>query len=155
MTRSVFTSLMTAALFLLLPGCTAPSIRYLASPVSGTLKIDGTPAKGVEIVRSTKSAWYKGLKKEVTHCSDKGVFSFRGKTVISPGGLVHQPSIRIKIVATVNSREYVLFEIWKSNYRKFGELGYEKPRGISEVTKSKKEIRVHANIKRISNEPVE
>jgi hypothetical protein len=155
MTRRVFTSLIAAALLLFMLGCTAPSIRHLASPVSGTLKMDGVPAKGVEIVRSTDSAWYDNLKDEVTHCSDKGIFSFRGITAISLGGLVHQPGIRIKIVATVDSREYVLFEICKSNYRKFGELDYEKPSGIAEVTESEERILLHANIKQISNEPVE
>ena len=36
-------------------------------------------------------------------------------------------------------KEFVLFEISKSNYKKFGELTYEKPAGIAEVTKGEKE----------------
>ncbi len=142
-------------ILLFMYGCTAPSIRHLASPVSGTLSIDGVPAKGVEIVRSTDSAWYDNLTEEVTHCSDQGVFNFRGITAMSPGGLIHQPGVRIKIIAKVNSEEYVLFDIFKSNYEKFGELDYEKPSGIAEVTESSKRILLHADIQQTPNGPVE
>ena len=79
-------------------GCTPPSIRHLASPVSGTLKVDGTPVEGVKIFRSASSSWYENLdKEEVTQSSKDGKFSFRGITAISPGGLVHQTGVRIKI----------------------------------------------------------
>jgi hypothetical protein len=95
----------------------------LATPVSGTLKLDGVPTEGVKIFRSASSAWYENLdKEEVTQSSKDGKFSFRGITAISPGGLVHQTGVRIKIWTVVQSKEFVLFEISKSNYKKFGEL---------------------------------
>jgi len=74
---------------------------------------------------------------------------------MSPGGLIHQPGVRIKIIAKVNSEEYVLFDIFKSNYEKFGELDYEKPSGIAEVTESSKRILLHADIQQTPNGPVE
>ena len=127
-------------LLFLLVGCAPPSIRHLASPISGTLKLDGVPTEGVKIYRSASSAWYKNLEKEeVTHSSKDGKFSFRGITAVSPGGLVHQTGVRIKIWTVVDAKEFVLFEISKSNYKKFGELTYEKPAGIAEVTKGEKE----------------
>ena len=137
---------------LFLYGCTTPSIRHLASPVSGTLKLDGVPAEGVKIYRSASSAWYKNLEKEeVTQSSKDGKFSFRGITAVSPGGLVHQTGVRIKIWTVVDSKEFTLFEISKSNYKKFGELTYEKPSGIAEVTKGEKRILLDADIQLDSN----
>ena len=83
-----------------------PSIRHLASPISGTLKVDGTPVEGVKIYRSASSAWYKNLEKEeVTQSSKDGKFSFRGITAVSPGGLVHQAGVQIKIWTVVESKE--------------------------------------------------
>ena len=143
-------------LLFLLVGCTPPSIRHLATPVSGTLKLDGVPTEGVKIYRSASSAWYDNLdKEEVTQSSKEGKFSFRGITAISPGGLVHQTGVRIKIWTVVDSREFVLFEISKSNYKKFGELTYKKPKGIAEVTKGEKEILLAADIQLDSNQTVE
>ena len=143
-------------LLFLLVGCTPPSIRHLATPVSGTLKLDGVPTEGVKIYRSASSAWYDNLdKEEVTESSKDGKFSFRGITAISPGGLVHQTGVRIKIWTVVDSREFVLFEISKSNYKKFGELTYKKPKGIAEVTKGEKEILLAADIQLDSNQTVE
>jgi hypothetical protein len=128
----------------------------LATPVSGTLKLDGVPTEGVKIFRSASSAWYENLdKEEVTEISKDGKFSFRGITAISPGGLVHQTGVRIKIWTVVDSREFVLFEISKSNYKKFGELTYKKPKGIAEVTKGEKEILLAADIQLDSNQTVE
>ena len=143
-------------LLFLLVGCTPPSIRHLATPVSGTLKLDGVPTEGVKIYRSASSAWYDNLdKEEVTQSSKDGKFSFRGITAISPGGLVHQTGVRIKIWTVVDSKEFVLFEISKSNYKKFGELTYKKPKGIAEVTKGKKEILLAVDIQLDSNQTVE
>ena len=143
-------------LLFLLVGCTPPSIRHLATPVSGTLKLDGVPTEGVKIFRSASSAWYDNLdKEEVTQSSKDGKFSFRGITAISPGGLVHQTGVRIKIWTVVDSKEFVLFEISKSNYKKFGELTYKKPRGIAEVTKGEKEILLAADIQLDTNKMVE
>ena len=143
-------------LLFLLVGCTPPSIRHLATPVSGPLKLDGVPTEGVKIFRSASSAWYENLdKEEVTQSSKEGKFSFRGITAISPGGLVHQTGVRIKIWTVVDSREFVLFEISKSNYKKFGELTYKKPKGIAEVTKGEKEILLAADIQLDSNQTVE
>lgn len=128
----------------------------MATPVSGTLKLDGVPTEGVKIFRSASSAWYENLdKEEVTEISKDGKFSFRGITAISPGGLVHQTGVRIKIWTVVDSREFVLFEISKSNYKKFGELTYKKPKGIAEVTKGEKEILLAADIQLDSNQTVE
>ena len=142
-------------LLFLLVCCTPPSIRHLATPVSGTLKLDGVPTEGVKIFRSASSAWYENLdKEEVTESSKDGKFSFRGITAISPGGLVHQTGVRIKIWTVVDSKEFVLFEISKSNYKKFGELTYKKPRGIAEVTKGEKEIHLAADIQLDSNQTV-
>ncbi len=139
-------------LLFLLAGCAPPSIRHLASPISGTLKIDGVPTEGVKIYRSASSAWYKNLEKEeVTQSSKDGKFSFRGITAVSPGGLVHQTGVRIKIWTVVESKEFVLMEISKSNYKKFGELTYEKPAGIAEVTKGEKRILLDADIQLESN----
>jgi hypothetical protein len=139
-------------LLFLLVGCAPPSIRHLASPISGTLKIDGVPTEGVKIYRSASSAWYKNLEKEeVTQSSKGGKFSFRGITAVSPGGLVHQTGVRIKIWTVVDSKEFVLMEISKSNYKKFGELTYEKPAGIAEVTKGEKRILLDADIQLDSN----
>ena len=132
---------------LFLYGCTTPSVRHLASPVSGTLKLDGVAAEGVKVYRSASSAWYENLgKEEVTQSSTDGKFSFRGITAVSPGGLVHQAGVRIKIWTVVDSKEFTLFEITKSNYKKFGELTYEKPSGIAEVTKGEKRILLDADI---------
>ena len=143
-------------LLFLLVGCTPPSIRHLATPVSGTLKLDGVPTEGVKIYRSPSSAWYDNLdKEEVTQSSKDGKFSFRGITAISPGGLVHQTGVRIKIWTVVQSKEFVLFEISKSNYKKFGELTYEKPRGIAEVTRGEEKILLAADIQLDSNQTVE
>jgi len=143
-------------LLFLLVGCTPPSIRHLATPVSGTLKLDGVPTEGVKIYRSASSAWYENLdKEEVTQSSKDGKFSFRGITAISPGGLVHQTGVRIKIWTVVESKEFVLFEISKSNYKKFGELTYEKPRGIAEVNRGEKSILLDADIQLDSNQTVE
>ena len=141
---------------LFLYGCTTPSVRHLASPVSGTLKLDGVPAEGVKVYRSASSAWYKNLEKEeVTQSSKDGKFSFRGITAVSPGGLVHQAGVRIKIWTVVDSKEFTLFEITKSNYKKFGELTYEKPSGIAEVTKGEKRILLNADIQLDSNRRAE
>ena len=143
-------------LLFLLVGCAPPSIRHLASPISGTLKLDGVPTEGVKIYRSASSAWYKNLEKEeVTQSSKDGKFSFRGITAVSPGGLVHQAGVRIKIWTVVESKEFVLFEISKSNYKKFGELTYEKPAGIAEVTKGEKRILLEADIQLDSNRTAE
>ena len=143
-------------LLFLLVGCTPPSIRHLATPVSGTLKLDGVPTEGVKIFRSASSAWYENLdKEEVTEISKDGKFSFRGITAISPGGLVHQTGVRIKIWTVVQSKEFVLFEISKSNYKKFGELTYQKPRGIAEVTRGEEKILLAADIQLDSNQTVE
>jgi hypothetical protein len=143
-------------LLFLLVGCTPPSIRHLATPVSGTLKLDGVPTEGVKIYRSASSAWYDNLdKEEVTQSSKDGKFSFRGITAISPGGLVHQTGVRIKIWTVVQSKEFVLFEISKSNYKKFGELTYQKPRGIAEVTRGEEKILLSADIQLDSNQTVE
>ena len=143
-------------LLFLLVGCAPPSIRHLASPISGTLKLDGVPTEGVKIYRSASSAWYKNLEKEeVTQSSKDGKFSFRGITAVSPGGLVHQTGVRIKIWTVVESKEFVLFEISKSNYKKFGELTYEKPAGIAEVTKGEKRILLEADIQLDSNRTAE
>jgi hypothetical protein len=143
-------------LLFLLFGCTPPSIRHLATPVSGTLKLDGVPTEGVKIYRSASSAWYDNLdKEEVTQSSKDGKFSFRGITAISPGGLVHQTGVRIKIWTVVQSKEFVLFEISKSNYKKFGELTYQKPRGIAEVTRGEEKILLAADIQLDSNQTVE
>ena len=143
-------------LLFLLVGCTPPSIRHLATPVSGTLKLDGVPTEGVKIYRSASSAWYDNLdKEEVTQSSKEGKFSFRGITAISPGGLVHQTGVRMKIWTVVDSKEFVLFEISKSNYKKFGELTYKKPKGIAEVTKGEKEILLAVDIQLDSNQTVE
>jgi hypothetical protein len=143
-------------LLFLLVGCTPPSIRHLATPVSGTLKLDGVPTEGVKIYRSASSAWYDNLdKEEVTQSSKDGKFSFRGITAISPGGLVHQTGVRIKIWTVVQSKEFVLFEISKSNYKKFGELTYQKPRGIAEVTRGEEKILLAADIQLDSNQTVE
>ena len=142
-------------LLFLLVGCTPPSIRHLATPVSGTLKLDGVPTGGIKIYRSASSAWYENIdKEEVTESSKDGKFSFRGITAISPGGLVHQTGVRIKIWTVVDSKEFVLFEISKSNYKKFGELTYKKSRGIAEVTKGEKEILLVADIQLDSNQTV-
>ena len=85
-------------------GCAPPSIRHLATPVSGTLKLDGVPAEGVKIFRSASSSWYKNLEEEeVTQSSKDGKFSFRGITAVSPGGLVHQTGVRIKIWTVVDA----------------------------------------------------
>jgi hypothetical protein len=128
----------------------------LATPVSGTLKLDGVPTEGVKIYRSASSAWYDNLdKEEVTQSSKDGKFSFRGITAISPGGLVHQTGVRIKIWTVVQSKEFVLFEISKSNYKKFGELTYQKPRGIAEVTRGEEKILLAADIQLDSNQTVE
>ena len=141
---------------LFLYGCTTPSVRHLASPVSGTLKLDGVPAEGVKVYRSASSAWYENLgKEEVTQSSKDGKFSFRGITAVSPGGLVHQAGVRIKIWTVVDSKEFTLFEISKSNYKKFGELTYEKPSGIAEVTKGEKRILLDADIQLDSNRRAE
>jgi hypothetical protein len=141
---------------LFLFGCATPSIRHLASPVSGTLKIEGVPVEGVKIFRSASSSWYDNLnKEEVTQSSKDGKFSLQGITAISPGGLVHQVGVRIKIWAVVDSKEFVLFEIAKSNYKKFGELTYEKPAGIAEVTQGEKRILLDADIQLDSNQTVE
>ena len=143
-------------LLFLLVGCAPPSIRHLASPVSGTLKLDGVPTEGIKIYRSAFSAWYENLdKEEVTQSSKDGKFSFRGITAISPGGLVHQTGVRIKIWTVVESKEFVLFEISKSNYKKFGELTYEKPRGIAEVNRGEKSILLDADIQLDSNQTLE
>jgi hypothetical protein len=143
-------------LLFLLVGCTPPSIRHLATPVSGTLKLDGVPTEGVKIYRSASSAWYDNLdKEEVTQSSKDGKFSFRGITAISPGGLVHQTGVRIKIWTVVQSKEFVLFEISKSNYKKFGELTYQKPIGIAEVTRGEEKILLAADIQLDSNQTVE
>ena len=143
-------------LLFLLVCCTPPSIRHLATPVSGTLKLDGVPTEGVKIYRSASSAWYENLdKEEVTQSSKNGKFSFRGITAISPGGLVHQTGVRIKIWTVVESKEFVLFEISKSNYKKFGELTYEKPRGIAEVNRGEKSILLDADIQLDSNQTLE
>jgi hypothetical protein len=143
-------------LLFLLVGCTPPSVRHLATPVSGTLKLDGVPTEGVKIYRSASSAWYDNLdKEEVTQSSKDGKFSFRGITAISPGGLVHQTGVRIKIWTVVQSKEFVLFEISKSNYKKFGELTYQKPRGIAEVTRGEEKILLAADIQLDSNQTVE
>ena len=142
--------------FFFLVGCAPPSIRHLASPISGTLKLDGVPTEGVKIYRSASSAWYKNLEKEeVTQSSKDGKFSFRGITAVSPGGLVHQTGVRIKIWTVVDAKEFVLFEISKSNYKKFGELTYEKPAGIAEVTKGEKRILLEADIQLDSNRTAE
>ena len=112
--------------------------------------------EGVKIFRSASSSWYENLdKEEVTQSSKDGKFSFRGITAISPGGLVHQTGVRIKIWTVIDSKEFVLFEITKSNYKKFGELTYEKPRGIAEVTKGEKRILLAANIQLDSNQTEE
>ena len=141
---------------LFLYGCTTPSVRHLASPVSGMLKLDGVPAEGVKVYRSASSAWYENLgKEEVTQSSTDGKFSFRGITAVSPGGLVHQAGVRIKIWTVVDSMEFTLFEITKSNYKKFGELTYEKPSGIAEVSKGKKRILLDADIQLDSNRRAE
>ena len=143
-------------LLFLLVGCAPPSIRHLASPISGTLKLDGVPTEGVKIYRSASSAWYKNLEKEeVTQSSKDGKFSFRGITAVSPGGLVHQTGVRIKIWTVVDAKEFVLFEITKSNYKKFGELTYKKPAGIAEVTKGEKRILLDADIQLDSNRTAE
>ena len=143
-------------LLFLLVGCAPPSVRHLASPISGTLKLDGVPTEGVKIYRSASSAWYKNLEKEeVTQSSKDGKFSFRGITAVSPGGLVHQAGVRIKIWTVVDAKEFVLFEITKSNYKKFGELTYKKPAGIAEVTKGEKRILLDADIQLDSNRTVE
>lgn len=143
-------------LLFLIVGCAPPSIRHLASPISGTLKLDGVPTEGVKIYRSASSAWYKNLEKEeVTQSSKDGKFSFRGITAVSPGGLVHQTGVRIKIWTVVDAKEFVLFEISKSNYKKFGELTYKKPAGIAEVTKGEKRILLDADIQLDSNRTVE
>ena len=135
--------------------CTTPSIRHLATPVSGTLEVDGVPVEGIKVFRSASSVWYDNLDKvEVTQSSKDGKFSFRGITTVSPGGLVHQVGVRIKIWAVVDSKEFVLFEISKSNYKKFGELTYEKPKGIAEVTKNEKRILLDADIQLDSNRRV-
>ena len=141
---------------LFLYGCTTPSVRHLASPVSGTLKLDGVPVEGVNVYRSASSAWYENLgKEEVTQSSKDGKFSFRGITAVSPGGLVHQAGVRIKIWTVVDSKEFTLFEISKSNYKKFGELTHEKPSGIAEVTKGEKRILLDADIQLDSNRRAE
>jgi len=128
----------------------------LASPVSGTLKLDGVPAEGVKVYRSASSAWYENLgKEEVTQSSKDGRFSFRGITAVSPGGLVHQAGVRIKIWTVVDLKEFTLFEITKSNYKKFGELTYERPSGIAEVTKGEKRILLDADIQLDSNSRAE
>ena len=143
-------------LLFLLVGCAPPSIRHLASPVSGTLTLDGVPAEGIKIYRSASSAWYENLdKEEVTQSSKDGKFSFRGITAISPGGLVHQTGVMIKIWTVVDEKEFVLFKISKSNYKKFGELTYEKPAGIAEVTKGEKSILLDADIQLDSNQTEE
>ena len=143
-------------LLFLLVGCAPPSIRHLASPVSGTLKLDGVPTEGIKIYRSAFSAWYENLdKEEVTQSSKDGKFSFRGITAISPGGLVHQTGVMIKIWTVVDEKEFVLFKISKSNYKKFGELTYEKPAGIAEVTKGEKSILLDADIQLDSNQTEE
>ena len=143
-------------LLFLLVGCAPPSIRHLASPVSGTLTLDGVPAEGIKIYRSASSAWYENLdKEEVTQSSKDGKFSFRGITAISPGGLVHQTGVMIKIWTVVDTKEFVLFKISKSNYKKFGELTYEKPAGIAEVTKGEKSILLDADIQLDSNQTEE
>ncbi len=151
MTKFKYPYLLYFLLFLIV-GCAPPSIRHLASPISGTLKIDGVPTEGVKIYRSASSAWYKNLEKEeVTQSSKDGKFSFRGITAVSPGGLVHQTGVRIKIWTVVDAKEFVLMEISKSNYKKFGELTYEKPAGIAEVTKGEKRILLDADIQLDSN----
>ena len=143
-------------LLFLLVGCAPPSIRHLASPVSGTLTLDGVPAEGIKIYRSASSAWYENLdKEEVTQSSKDGKFSFRGITAISPGGLVHQTGVMIKIWTVVDEKEFVLFKISKSNYKKFGELTYEKSAGIAEVTKGEKRILLNADIQLDSNRTAE
>ena len=143
-------------LLFLIVGCAPPSIRHLASPISGTLKLDGIPAEGVKIYRSASSAWYKNLEKEeVTQSSKDGKFSFLGITAVSPGGLVHQTGVRIKIWTVLDAEEFVLFEITKSNYKKFGELTYKKPAGIAEVTKGEKRILLDADIQSDSNRTAE
>ena len=143
-------------LLFLLVGCAPPSVRHLATPVSGTLKLDGVPAEGVKIFRSASSSWYENLEKEeITQSSKDGKFSFRGITAVSPGGLVHQAGVRIKIWTVVDAKEFVLFEITKSNYKKFGELTYKKPAGIAEVTKGEKRILLDADIQLDSNRTVE
>ena len=71
------------------------------------------------------------------------------------GGLVHQTGVRIKIWTVVDAKEFVLFEITKSNYKKFGELTYKKPAGIAEVTKGEKRILLDADIQLDSNRTVE
>ena len=143
-------------LLFLLVGCAPPSVRHLATPVSGTLKLDGVPAEGVKIFRSASSSWYENLdKEEITQSSKDGKFSFRGITAVSPGGLVHQAGVRIKIWTVVDAKEFVLFEITKSNYKKFGELSYKKPAGIAEVTKGEKRILLDADIQLDSNRTAE
>ena len=143
-------------LLFLFVGCAPPSIRHLATPVSGTLTLDGVPAEGVKIFRSASSSWYENLdKEEVTLSSKDGKFSFRGITAVSPGGLVHQTGVRIKIWTVVDAKEFVLFEISKSNYKKFGELTYQKPAGIAEVTKGEKRILLDADIQLDSNSRAE
>jgi len=143
-------------LLFLLVGCAPPSIRHLASPVSGILKVDGVPAEGVKIYRSASSTWYENLdKEEVTQSSKDGKFSFRGITAISPGRLVHQTGVMIKIWTVVDAKEFVLFKISKSNYKKLGELTYEKPAGIAEVTKGEKSILLDADIQLDSNQTAE
>ena len=143
-------------LLFLLVGCAPPSVRHLATPVSGTLKLDGVPAEGVKIFRSASSSWYENLdKEEITQSSQDGKFSFCGITAVSPAGLVHQAGVRIKIWTVVDAKEFVLFEITKSNYKKFGELTYKKPAGIAEVTKGEKRILLDADIQLDSNRTAE
>ena len=69
--------------------------------------------------------------------------------------MVHQTGVRMKIWTVVDSKEFVLFEISKSNYKKFGELTYKKPKGIAEVTKGEKEILLAVDIQLDSNQTVE
>ena len=64
---------------------------------------------------------------------------------------MHQTGVRIKIWTVVDAEEFVLFEITKSNYKKFGELTYKKPAGIAEVTKGEKRILLDADIQLDSN----
>ena len=83
----------------------------------------------------TSSSWYKNLdKEEITQSSKDGVQL--PKTGASPAAYVHQGGVGSKDMDGGGCQEFfVLFEITKSNYKKFGELTYKKPAGIAEVTK--------------------
>jgi len=140
-------------MFLALTGCVpypSPSVRWLASPMSGELKIDGYPAANVKIMRHYRSDWYAKDVDENTYTDAQGRFEFSGAWKFAVIQLLHEPVIYIKVTAEYGGQTINLFSVIKRDYERLGELdeyGGQNKSGIAKLSRKDNKVHLEADIR--------